>query len=390
MGVKNWIVLFVIVLGFASCDSSPSEKEDGEKEIVLADIRPTQTKYKAYYGTKLTKVTSALSSNSKDVVVETSKPVSVIFYPRTHTITLSNVFDNTTVECGSSWSYYDSQNPDYKTHHIVVNGIGYWLDIIEKTETSPAAVRITSKVGYYQFEIADAQEQNIKSLLSYQKQTSLNKASNYSVEYFYLDTTLVQSVRRGFNPQTLDTVVYITDYSYYDGKLMGKRLADEKVGVISNTTYKYENNLITKATIVDANQVVTNINTFKYDSSGRLTDAYYGNSTGTVFSSIRHYTYETNKLLITYTNSAETFKDTEVAVYDSSRKPFLIAEDDILDPLQYLHITKTTITSKDGIIQNFPESEYQYSGKGFLIKVTENNGKTEPDVRTFNYKEEDY
>ncbi|TCN57417.1 hypothetical protein [Flavobacterium circumlabens] len=384
MKFKKWMLLLVMIVGLTSCSSDT--EEGNSSEITYADVKPTQTKFKAFYGTKLSKISGSVASKSSEVnpTTEISKPISVIFYPRTQTISFSNIFDNTTVE--------------YKVTGIVENEISvtysfkintdFTCTIVNKTSTSPAKAIITFSGGYYQFDVTDSAKKNLTQLVTKETYTAQNSNYNYTIDYSYADTTLIQSVRHSINLKTLQPLTTVTDYTYNEGKLVSKIQNDGNGVLKSKTVYEYTNNLITKSTVSNAAGKVTEIDTFEYNSNGKLSVAYYGNSTGTMYYMIRHYSYEKNKLNTIYTDPEETYKDSEISIYDSERKPYLIAQDEILDPFLYLNITKTTITDIDGVVTNFPEIAYEYSSQGLLVKTSYANENGDPDIKVRTYKEE--
>ncbi len=386
MKLKKWMFLLVIVLGLTSCDNETSD--DSQTEIVYADVKPTQTKYKAYYGTKISKISGSIASKSTaaNPGVETTKPVSVIFYPRTQTISFSNIFDNTTLEYKVT-SIGNGTNS--VTYTFKINGVEYQCIISEKTDSAAATIKITFAGGYYQFEVTEAAKAKILQLVVKEIATSPNKASTYTVQYSYNDSLLVQSVRNSFDPNTLEPFVQITDFSYAaDGKLTGKISKDGNGVVKSKVVYDYTNNQITKSTASNAEGTVTQISKYEYDSNGRIAACYFGNSTNTSYNLIYHFSYDTNKLTTIYTNSKETFRDVEISTYDSSRKPFLISQDQILNPFAILDIKTSVSTDQDGVVTDFGTVNYEYSAQGLRVKAITANENGDPDVQTRTYKEE--
>lgn len=386
MKLKKWMFLLAIVLGLTSCDNETSD--DSQTEIVYADVKPTQTKYKAYYGTKISKILGSIASKSTaaNPGVETTKPVSVIFYPRTQTISFSNIFDNTTVEYKVT-SIGNVTNS--VTYIFKINGVEYQCIISEKTDSAAATIKITFAGGYYQFEVTEAAKAKILQLVVKEIATSPNKASTYTVQYSYNDSLLIQSVRNSFDPNTLEPLVSITDFSYAaDGKLTGKISKDGNGVVKSKVVYDYTNNQITKSTASNAEGTVTQISKYEYDSNGRIAACYFGNSTNTSYNLIYHFSYDTNKLTTIYTNSKETFRDVEISTYDSSRKPFLISQDQIVNPFAILDIETSVSTDQDGVVTDFGTVTYEYSAQGLRVKAITANENGDPDVRTRTYKEE--
>jgi hypothetical protein len=367
--LKKIILLFILTVGLTSCSDDSNGDNDNETEITYADVKPTQTKYKAYYGQKLTKNSTSVTSRSFETSpdAEMNKPVSAIFYPRTQTISFSNIFDNKTVEYKvTSITINEGVSVVYS---FEINGSTFKCTIEEKTNLNIANVIINFAGGYYKFEITDSAKKNIAKLVSKVTYTAKYQPTiSYTIKYTYADTLLMQSVRNSYDAQALKDVIRINDYSY-DGAKLIKKVSKKDGIIVSTITYEYENNLITKETIVTQDNI-KRINTFEYDNLGRIITVNYFNSTGANFNS-RNYTFEKNKLTTIYTDSQDSYRDVEVSTYESDRMPFLISQDEILDPFLYLGITKSISTSREGEVQYFGDFSYEYSADGLLIKRTE-------------------
>ncbi|WP_161595800.1 RHS repeat domain-containing protein [Flavobacterium pectinovorum] len=391
MDFKKGMLLLLLILGMASC-SSDTQDGSTKPEIVYADVKPTQTKYKAFYGERIVKIKGSGTSRpnnadpSPQPIPDVVKPVSVIYYPLTQTISFSNIFENTRVE--------------YKVTAITVNkGISviysfkigetvYTCKIIEKTFISPATVTVYFAGGSYQFNVTSSEKMKIAKLLSKQTNTSTaNSKRNYTIQYTYKDTLVVKSVRNYNDSKTGVAMVQVSDFVYNGAKIASKTLSNGEGAILKKVTYSYENNLITKATTTDPAGNVT-IDTYEYDAQGRLITTHYGNSSGTIFYMIRHYIYEKNKMTTIYTDDKESYYDTEISVYNSDRKPYLITQDQILDPFYYLDITTTSITHENGTVDDFPKNAYEYSEEGLLIKVSKSIDPANPDVLIREYEEE--
>lgn len=385
MDFKKWMLVLVLILGLASCSGDGQEGENSP-EVVYADVKPNQTKYKAYYGQKLTKNTSVASRSAETSTNgEVSKPVSVIFYPRTQTISFSNIFDNKTVEYKVTAI---GTIPGVKVvYNFKINETTFTCTITEKTATTTANVVITFAGGFYKFDITDFAKKNIAKLLSKTITTQPSSPDqSYIVNYIYSDTVLVQTVRYHVDPSSYQTVVGIVDYSYEAGKLIS-RITRKGDGSISNTsTFEYENNLITKETVVYATNSKRNIK-YEYDNQGRISAIYTFFNAGTNYS-VRFHTYEKNKMTTIYTDSTDSYYDTEISVYNSDRKPYLISQDQILEPFVLLDITKSSSTSRDGQFTDFGDFYFEYSPDGFPTKRTDiSNGET-LSTKVFEYVEE--
>ncbi|SNR72348.1 hypothetical protein [Flavobacterium sp. ov086] len=390
MEFKKGMLLLLLILGMASC-TNDSQDGNTKPEIVYADVKPTQAKYKAFYGERIVKIKSTGRPNNADPtpqpIPDIVKPVSVIYYPLTQTISFSNIFENTRVE--------------YKVTGIVVNkGISviysfkigetvYTCKITEKTFISPATVTVYFAGGSYQFDVTNSEKMKIAKLLSKQTNTSAaNSKRNFTIQYTYADTLLVKSVRNYFDSKTGVAAVQVSDYVYNAGKIASKTISNGEGSILKKVAYEYTNNLITKATTTNAAGNVTAIDTYEYDTQGRVITIHYGDSSGTIFDMIRHHIYEKNKMTTIYTDDKESFYDTEISVYNSDRKPYLISQDEILDPFYYLDITTTSITHEDGTVSGFPENSYEYSADGLLIKVLHKIDVSNPDVLIREYDEE--
>jgi len=376
--MKKIILLFVLALGIASCSSdTPTPPEETP---TYADTKPTQTKYKAYYGEKLTKSSGSAKSAETGSGTETVKPISVIVYPLTKTISFSNIFENTTFQ-------YAILNTEYSGSAIIytfkINETTYTCKITEKTLSAPASVVISSGSVSYSFTVTEIDKKKIKKLLIKEVATSPNVVSAYSREYFYSDTLVRSMVFRYKDPNTLAEVVRDIKYNYNGSKLESRETADKNGVLISKVTYQYTNNLIMKAVFTNADGKVTSITKYEYDGFGRITGIFAGNSTETNYDLIRYHSYEKNKLLTVYTNSKETFRDTEVSIYDETRKLFMVTQDKSLDPFISLPITATTYTNTEGQLTKYPDRSYEFSDDGYVLKTV-----SEADTTIYSYREE--
>jgi hypothetical protein len=72
-----------------------------------------------------------------------------------------------------------------------------------------------------------------------------------------------------------------------------------------------------------------------------------------------------------YTDPAGSYRDVEVSIYESDRKPYLISQDQILEPFTYLNFTQSVVTTKEGESIDYGDSSFEYSTDGLLIKKTE-------------------
>jgi hypothetical protein len=385
MEFKKWMLVLVLILGLTSC-SSDDAQEDNSPEVVYADVKPTQTKYKAFYGQKLTKNLTSGTARSAETSPndEMIKPVSVIFYPRTQTISFSNIFDNKTVEY--KVTTITNNTGVSVIYNFKINETTFTCTITEKTTSTPANVVITFTGGFYKFEITDAAKKNIAKLVSKVIYTTKYVPElNYTITYTYSDTLLTQLVRNSFD-QSLQPVVTITDYTYDGDKLVGRTSRRKDGTIVGNYGFEYENNLITKMnTIVDGK--VTKSNTYEYDKQGRVITAYIRNSNGSI-STIISYTFEKNKMTTIYTDPAGSYRDVEVSTYDSDRKPFLISQDQILEPFIYLNFTQSIVTGNEGIPIPYPDNIFEYSTDGLLVKTTEMDAGDPLSVRIREYIEE--
>lgn len=367
MEFKKWMLVLVLILGLASC-SSDDAQEENSPEVVYADVKPTQTKYKAFYGQKLTKNLTSATSRSAETSPNTEmiKPVSVIFYPRTQTISFSNIFDNKTVEY--KVTAITNNTGVSVIYNFKINETTFTCTITEKTASTPANVVITFTGGFYKFDLTDSAKKNIAKLVSKVTMTAqYAPENNYTINYTYSDTLLIQSVRNSFD-ENLQPLVSITDYTYDGGKLVG-RISRKDGTIVGNNSFEYENNLITKKnTIVDGKAI--KINSYEYDKQGRVITTNYWNISGAL-SSIISYTFEKNKMTTVYTNPSGSYRDVEVSTYESDRKPFLISQDQILEPFIYLNFTQSVITTKEGQSIDYGDNYFEYSEDGLLIKKTE-------------------
>jgi len=367
--LKKIILLFILTVGLTSCSNDSNDNNENQTEITYADVKPTQTKYKAYYGQKLTKNSTSVTSRSFETSpdAEMNKPVSAIFYPRTQTISFSNIFDNKTVEYKvTSITINEGVSVVYS---FEINGSTFKCTIEEKTNLNIANVIINFAGGYYKFEITDSDKKNIAKLVS--KVTVTTKyapQNNYTVKYIYADTLLKQSVRNYFD-QNMQALVTITDFTYDGGKLVGRTSKKEDGTILGNYSFEYENNLIVKKNNI-VNGKPIKASTYEYDKEGRVVTAYFWNSSGNIASTIS-YTFEKNKMTTIYTDPAGSYRDVEVSIYESDRKPYLISQDQILEPFTYLNFTQSVVTTKEGESIDYGDSSFEYSTDGLLIKKTE-------------------
>jgi len=375
MEFKKWMLVLVLILGLTSC-SSDDAQEENPPEVVYADVKPTQTKYKAFYGQKLTTNLTLATSRSAETSPNTEmiKPVSVIFYPRTQTISFSNIFDNKTVEY--KVTAITNNTGVSVIYNFKINETTFTCTITEKTASTPANVVITFTGGFYKFDLTDSAKKNIAKLVSkITSRASYNNSVIYSAKYTYADTLVTQYVRTSYNEITLEDVVSIVDYSYEGSKLVKRVTRAQDGSLIGTSTFEYENNLITKETVISPSNT-KRINTYEYDKQGRITAIYNFYSSGTGFN-VRFHSYEKNKMTTIYTDSKDSYYDVETSIYDSDRKPFLISQDQILEPFIILHITKSTSITREGQIIDYGDSYFEYSADGLLIKKTEVfNGET--------------
>lgn len=384
--LKKNILLFILAVGLTSC-SSDSNDDNNETEITYADVKPTQTKYKAYYGQKVVKNSGSIASKSTESGsgVETVKPVSVVFYPRTQTISFSNIFDNKTLEY--KVTKITTNTGVSVIYDFMINETTFTCTISEKTNSTPANVVITFAGGFYKFDITDSAKKNIAKLVSKLTYTAKYAPElNYTLKYIYKDTLLVQLVRNYFDRNTLKELISITDYTYDRGKLVGRTSRMEDGTILANYSFEYENNLITKMNTIVDGKVVKKI-TYEYDKQGRVSTAYYGNASGNI-STIISYTFEKNKMTTIYTDPAGSYRDVEVSVYESDRKPFLISQDQILEPFIYLKFTQSVITDNNGMPIPYPDNVFEYSADGLLIKETEVDNGDQLSFKVLEYIEE--
>jgi len=369
------ILLFVLALGLTSCSNDDSQGDNPSPEVVYADVKPTQSKYKAYYGAKLIKYVGQTSKTSEAVSgTETVKPVSVIFYPRTQTITFSNIFDNSTVEYKVTAIVKETSKTIYS---FQINNVAYTCTVSEKTDSSAANVVISFSGGSYKFDISESNQNKIAKLVSKVAYTAKNDSTlDYVIKYTYNDTLLKQSIRNYTDQITLQPAIRVTDYKYDGSRLIEKTFTKDGV-LLSKTTYEYENNFITKETSVSNNNKVI-IHTYEYDNEGRLSKAYGKTGTGTGFYEITTYAYEKNKMTSVVTDSAKSFHITEVSIYESNRKPFLISQDLILDPFLYVNFTHSGFTDMmDGLYHLYWDKTYEYTNDGYCIKELEEDALKE-------------
>lgn len=366
--LKKIILLFILTVGLTSCSNDSNDDNDNQTEITYADVKPTQTKYKAYYGQKLTKNSTSVTSRSSETSpgTEMNKPVSAIFYPRTQTISFSNIFDNKTVEYKVTSI---TINEGVSVYNFNMNGAILACTITEKTNSNTANVVINFTGGFYKFEITDFGKKNIAKLVSNVTFTAKYvPVNNYTLKYTYADTLLIKAVRNYFD-QNLQPVINITDYTYDAGKLVGRISKKGDGTIVGNYSYDYENNLIVKKNNIVNGKAIKS-NTYEYDTQGRVVKAYYWNSSGNI-ASILSYTYEKNKMTTIYTDPAGSYRNVEVSIYESDRKPFLISQDQILDPFIYLNITQSVVTTQEGQSIDYGDFSYDYSSEGLLLKRTE-------------------
>lgn len=381
MKLKKLLLLLVLILGLTSCSNDTSE-DNNSTEVVYADVKPNQSKYKAFYGQKLSKNLSVASRSSavNPGGAESIKPVSVIFYPLTQTISFSNIFDNTTVE--------------YKVTDVVVNGevsviynfkikeVSFSCTITNKTDSTAANAVITFAGGFYKFDITESDKKRIAKLVSKVTYTAKYVSDlNYTIKYTYADTLLVKLVRNYRNQNTLKDEVLVSDYTYDGGKLIKRTTKITDDPILYTTTYEYTNNLITKV-IASAGDNKPSVRTYQYDEQGRLIFAKYASTL------IMNYTYEKNKLTTTYTDSGNTYLETETSIYESDKKPFLISQDLILDPFLYLDIPESTLIDNDGISHKIYDYKFEYSPEGLFIKKMSMDGSDVLDTLVREYIEE--
>ncbi|GAA3733116.1 hypothetical protein GCM10022422_14750 [Flavobacterium ginsengisoli] len=377
--MKKIILLFVLALGLTSC-SNDSQDDNSQPEVVYADVKPTQSKYKAYYGAKITKSTGQASKTAEvGSGTETIKPVSVIFYPRTQTIGFSNIFDNSTVEYKVTNIVKEALKTIYS---FQINNVAYTCTISAKTDSTAANVVISFSGGSYKFDISESSQNKIAKLVSKVIYTSKNVSDlDYVVEYTYADTLLIKSIRNYKDQVTLKPSVLTTDYKYDGSRLIEKTVTNDN-GNYTKISYEYENNFITKATSVSSTNQVR-IYIYEYDNQGRLSKAFGKTGTGTSFFDIITYTYEKNKLTSVVTDSAQSFRDTEVSIYESDRKPFLISQELILNPFLYMNFTHSGYTDMNGEYSVYWDRTFEYTPDGYLTKML-----SEDDSMTYEYIEE--
>ena len=393
MKLKKWMFFLVLAISLTSCSSDESQEEVVEviepikdNEPSYADIKPTQTRYKAFYGEKLLKLTLTSKSTETSEGAE-PRPVSIIFYPKTRTISFSNIFDNKTVEYAVTEIENSKDSVIYK---FTVDGVASFSTLRYETSSAPAIASVTIGRIYYQFVITNSEKKNMKYLLINEKYTSKESTTwNYTINYTYADTNLVRSVRKGSDLNTLEKLIITNDFIYNnEGKLVNK-LWDENGALKTKTTYEYTNNLITKTIVTDSIGELRHINKFEYNKEGKISSAYYGNGKVDI-NLIQHYTYEKNKLttISQYKNLQGDYYDTEVAIYEDERKPYLISQDRVLNPSIYLNFTKSTITEKDGTVSYDTDTTYEYSPEGLMIKAIYSEKGVITGVRELSYSEE--
>ncbi|RZJ55896.1 MAG: hypothetical protein EOO44_01625 [Flavobacterium sp.] len=376
--MKKIILLFVLVAGLTSC--SNDSQDETTPEVTYADVKPTQTKYKAYYGEKLVKLGSIASKNTETSPgSEMFKPVSVIYYPRTNTISFSNIFDNTTVEYPVTSTVTNEISIVYS---FKINGATFTCTITIKDNK---AIKIVIVYGNatYTFDITIADSKKLAKLLVSDIRTSPNAASNSTREYFYSDTLVNSSVYRYKDPNTLEDLVRYTEYKYEGAKLIGTDRVDEDGTILSSVLYTYENNLIVKATNKSAEGTITSVTLYEYDSNKRISAVKFAN-VNLVVNFARYYTYpKKNTMNVVYKGKNDVLEETEVCTYDDQRKIFLVTQDQILEPFLYLPITHAVSTTPEGEEYSYPDISYEYSADGYLIKTVSEN-----DIQNLEYREE--
>lgn len=376
--LKKIILLFVLMAGLVSCSSDSEDNK--EPEVTYADVKPTQTKYKAYYGQKLVK-TGGVTSKSTETSPgsEIIKPISVIYYPRTYTLSFSNIFDVTTVEYPVSVIANNLENIIYTFNAKGVKGT-FKINI---KDLKPVNAVVTFENVVYTFDITVAESKNLAKLLVKDVNTSPNPASNFSREHIYVDTLLISSTYRYKDPNTLEDIVRYTEYLYDGAKLKGKNTIDENGVILSKMMYTYTNNLISKATITKPDGVtITGITLYEYDSNKRISAVKFANSQ-MIVNLARYYTYSKNTMNVKYTGKNDEVIENEVCTFDDQRKNFFYSQDQYLEPFSYLPITHTVSTTVDGQVYTYPDTSYEYSSDGLLIKSVSEN-----DIRTREYREE--
>lgn len=369
--MKKIILLFIFTLSLCSCASDSAADEP----ITYADTKPTQSKYKAFYGESLTKSTS-ITSGSVETAVTTLKPISVIIYPLTNTISFSNIFDTTTVEYPITTK---GEIGSKRIYGFKMNGVTYHCTIIEETEsTAMSTILITIENENYNFNVTKIEKKRISKLLTKEVQTSPNIKNNYSKEYQYVDTLLLVVTHRYKNPNTLEDLTRFNIYNYKGSKLISKEILDSNSILTTKVKYNYENDLIVKAIFTDVADKQTSVTKYQYDALGRITGIFMGGNTAeTNFSLIRYHTYEKNKLLTVFTDSKGTDTETEVSIYDEERKLISLTPDQKLDPFLSLPITKTTYTNSDGQVFVYPGRTFEFSNEGYLLKMLSEDNVTE-------------
>lgn len=377
--LKKITLLFLLMVGLSSCSNDSQDKET-TPEVSYADVKPTQTKYRAYYGEKLTKLTSIASKNAElGSGLETIKPVSVIYYPRTHTIAFSNIFDNTTVEYAITSADYLNDSTIYS---FKVNGVTYTCTIT-LNDSKAISVVITSANATYSFAISLAETKKLATLLVKDVTVSPNIASNSTREYIYIDTLINASIYRYKDPNTLEDLIRYSNYQYDGAKLKTKETANQDGVVTGLSTFTYANDLIVKATNTNTEGTVTGYTLYEYDSNKRISAIKYANAT-MVVNLARYYTYpKKNTLNVVYTGLNDKLLETEVCTYDDQRKNFLYSQDQALEPFLFLPITSSVSTTAEGEVYSYPNISYEYSDKGLLVKTVSGNT-----VKTFEYKKE--
>ncbi|OXA85483.1 hypothetical protein SAMN06265346_10538 [Flavobacterium hercynium] len=375
----------VLVLGLTSCSN---DKQEETPKVSYADIKPTQSKYKAFYGEKLFKVFGPLTSKSSesDPNAETKKPVSVIFYPNTKTISFSNIFDNKTVE----YAVTDIvDNETSLTYKFEINAVKYTCTIANKTSLSPTIVTVTFLGGYYKFDVTDSEKKNIKYLLVKETYTSIRDSTkNQIMHYTYADTNLIRVVTHLIHPTLLIRLTSINNYIYNEEKKLVTIVMTNESGVFKRKiSYEYLNNLIVKETTEDSTGKVIAVATYGYNSEGKVSLASFADYEGNI-NSQRHYSYEKNKITTKFFDHNKEYSSTQILTYDIQRKPYLISQERVLDPSTNLNFTSLTIISINGDVFFKDDYVYEYSPEGLHLKTLYRNVDHAPDIREKTYIEE--
>lgn len=377
MILKKIILLFVLIAGLTSC--SNDSQESNETEVTYADVKPTQTKYKAYFGEKLVKVNNASKSIETSLGTEMTRPVSVIYYPRTKTISFSNIFDTTTVEYQVTTI---ENNRIFIIYSFKINGVTATCKItFENSKAKSVVVTLGSEV--YNFTVSLSESKKLAKLLIKNSNISPNPVDNYTKEYIYMDTLVTNAIYRYTDQKTLKDVVRYYEYLYDGSKLKVKNTIDENGNVLSKTTYTYTDNLITKAATTNAEGKLTGTTLHEYNSNNKVSAIKYFNSK-MEFILARYYTYAKNTLTVKYTDMNDELTLTEVCTYDDERKIFIYSQDQLIDPFLHLRIIGSVLTYVDGETYTYLDTSFEYSSDGLLTKsITEDNV-----IQTFEYEEE--